>query len=146
MCPEILKDENDVQAATETAVPTAKVKTVKAKTVKKTTAKVKSVKPKIKAKKAPKKEGKKVDRHMADMPASERRQKFLSCLKKRGATSAGTAIPGTALAKALGFTNYDVYMLGYKTSPLIVDGLVKVAKMEDVHGLSYYLTAKGLKA
>lgn len=149
MCPEITKSEVAEVPVTAVAEPKAPAKVMAKKPAKKAV-KV-PAKPKKEAKKiAPKvkkeKKDEKVDRSMADMPVSERRKKLLSCLKKKGATNAGTAIPGTALAKALGFTNYDVYMLGYRTSPLIIDGLVKAVKMEDVHGLSYYLTAKGLKA
>jgi hypothetical protein len=97
----------------------------------------------LKEKKPAVTEGK--DRRMADMPVSERRVKFLSCLQKKGADGPGTAISGSDLAKMLEFTEYDVYVLGYRTSPLVKNGLVKTAVIEGVRGLSYYLTAKGMK-
>jgi hypothetical protein len=130
--PEIIKTDPANQETNKST--TAKTTASKAK-------KKAAPKAKAKAKKAPR-----VDRSMADIPASEQRVKFCQSLKKLGATSPGTAVSGKTLAGKLGWTQYNVYLLGYRTSPLVVDGLVKSAKMEEAAGLSYYLTAKGLKA
>ena len=87
----------------------------------------------------------KIDRHMADMPVSERRAKFLALLKKLRAIDGPSAVSGKVLAEKLGFTEYDVYVLGYKTSPLIIENLVRTAKLANgQRGLSYYLTKKSI--
>jgi hypothetical protein len=143
--PEIIKTDPANQETNKSTTAKTTASKAKKKAAPKAKAKAKTTASKAKktteTKKAPR-----VDRSMADIPASEQRVKFCQSLKKLGATSPGTAVSGKTLAGKLGWTQYNVYLLGYRTSPLVVDGLVKSAKMEEAAGLSYYLTAKGLKA
>jgi hypothetical protein len=133
-----------------TAVNTAAPKKVQ----KKQAAKAKAAAPvKTAAKKAPAKktvvakkaDGKKVDRSMASIPAAEQRLAFLKLLRKLGAVSAVTAKPLTVIAEKLGYTEYNVYCLGYSKRMLAMEGFVKSIKLEGSRETSYYLTAKGAK-
>lgn len=81
-----------------------------------------------------------------NLTPAERRTMLLKAMKKLGATSAGAARTADEIAKKSGLTRFDVYGLCYHSHPLVTDKLVKIAKIEGVHGLSYYLTASGLKA
>ena len=125
MCPEITKSE-------EPAVTTAASAAVKAK-------------PKKVAKKSVTTE-KAVRTTTPGLDLAKRTASLLTAMKKLGAVSAGTARTADEIAGKSGLTRFDVYGLCYHAHPLVVDGLVKIAKMEGVRGLSYYLTAKGVKA
>lgn len=89
----------------------------------------------------------KLDRSMkSDVPAKDRRLALLKLLRKHGATKVSTAKPISFLAAKLGYTPYDVYMLTYRTSPLVIQELVKTCQTEEHRDLSVYLTAKGVKS
>jgi hypothetical protein len=150
MCPEIQKEESTTAAAAVTA-PAVKPKTKKA--AAKVASKVKkTADPKAKAAKkglpkVAKKATEKVNRTATKgTTPAERTVSLLRAMRQLGATSVGTARPSADLAKKAGLTKFDVYGLCYHTHSLVVDGLVKIVKMEGTRGLSYYLTAKGVKA
>mgnify|MGYP006921304410 CR=1 FL=1 len=130
------------EPVTEAMPVGVKVKPTKPKPV----AKAKSVnKPKAKSTEKKVKAKDKVDRSMSPLPASEQRDALVKLLRKLNATSGATARPLDLLAEKLGYTHYNVYCLVYHNRPLIVNGFVKTAKVEEHKGLCAYLTAKGQK-
>jgi hypothetical protein len=67
-------------------------------------------------------------------------------MRKLGARDPDTARTADELAAKSGLTRFDVYGQLYHTHRLATGGYVKQVQVEGVKGLSYYLTAKGLKA
>ncbi len=143
--------ENGGVAVAEAPAPKAKPKSNRAKSpeaLKKRldaakAADKKASKPKVKAKK---KAAGKTDRSAADVPAGDRRVALVKLLRKLGASSATAARPVPLLAEKLGYNQYDVYCLGYHKFPLAVGGFLKSVKHEGQKTVSFYLTAKGMKA
>lgn len=124
------------------------VKKTAKKTAKKTTKKVVKKVTKKLAKKAVKKTVKKADKSRTTtegLTVEERQTQLIKAMKKSGANSAGTACTAKVLAEKAGLTEFDVYCLCYHKNQLVTNGLVKIAKLEGVRGLSYYLTVKGSK-
>lgn len=106
----------------------------------------KPVKIKVKPTKAQKAPKVKLDRSMkSDVPARDRRLALLKVLRKHQAVKATAAKPISFLAVKLGYNPYDVYMMTYRTSPLVGQELLKTVQHEDNRELSVYLTAKGVK-
>lgn len=78
--------------------------------------------------------------------AGERRLLIVKVLRKMGAVSPGSARTAEDVAAKCGLTRFDVYGQLYHTHKLQAEGFARQVETEGVRGLTYYLTAKGVKA
>jgi hypothetical protein len=86
-------------------------------------------------------------RHVSkDLTVDQKRVAVLKALKQMGATGATTAKSKLQVAAKSGLSGFDVYGICYHKNQLAVEGLIKQAEHQDVRGLCYYVTAKGLKS
>jgi hypothetical protein len=80
------------------------------------------------------------------LTGEQKRTMVLRALKQMGATGSMEAKSKAQIAVKAQLTEFDVYCACYHKNPLQATGLVKAAEHEDVRGLCYYVTAKGLKS
>lgn len=81
-----------------------------------------------------------------DKSPAERRIMVVAAMIKLGATSATSGRTSDEIAATCGLTRFDVIGHLYYTHKLQTEGHVKQVKMEGARSLTYFLTAKGIKA
>jgi hypothetical protein len=132
------------------------------KSTKKTSAKKTASKSKASPKKAPAKKKTYKDKGMtakemhaerASKPIvwSERRIAVVKAMKQLGAKNASTAVSAEDILKASKLKNVDVktikvHLDTYRGAELLAQGYAKSVRHEGQRALSYFLTAKGVKA
>lgn len=79
------------------------------------------------------------------LTVEQRRVAVVKAMTAMGATSATGAKTADQISAKSKLTRFDVYGILYHANKLQSEGYVKQVQIEDVRGLSYYLTAKGAK-
>lgn len=77
-----------------------------------------------------------------DLPWNEKKVAVFTAMKKLGAVSVTSSQSATTIAERANVTARDVRHYCYHAKAA---GLVDVAKVEDIRGYGFYLTAKGAK-